>query len=206
MRKILFGIAIAIFLWFIMFSPWTAQIINFWAVMFIAGILLSSYSFLNDRAILLKKFHSTSQTFTFGLLSAILLYLVFFLGNFFIKILFEASKHQVSSIYTIKSGSSTLLISFLLLFVIGPAEEIFWRGFIQENLQFLTKKSSISIILTTVIYTLVHIWALNPMLLIAAMICGLFWGYLYYRYQSLSLVIVSHSIWDFLIFIVFPLN
>lgn len=206
MRKILFGIAIAIFLWFIMFSPWTAQKVNFWAVMFIAGILLSSYSFLNDKAILLKKFNLTFQTFTFGLLSAILLYLVFFLGNFFIKILFETSKHQVSSVYTIKSGSSTLLISFLLLFVIGPAEEIFWRGFIQENLHFFTKKASISIILTTVIYTLVHIWALNPMLLIAAMICGLFWGYLYHRYQTLSLVIVSHSIWDFLIFIVFPLS
>lgn len=206
MRKILFGISVAIFLWFLMFSPWTAQKVNFWAVMFIAGILLSSYSVLNDKAILLKKFNFTFRTFTIGLLSAILLYLVFYLGNFFINILFEASKYHVSSIYSIKSGSSTLLISFLILFIIGPAEEIFWRGFIQDNFQFFTKKSSFSIILTTFIYTSVHIWALNPILLIATMICGLFWGYLYYRYQSLGLVIVSHSIWDFLVFIVFPLS
>lgn len=206
MRKILFGIAIAIFLWFIMFSPWTAQKVNFWAVIFIAGILLSSYAFLNEKSILLRKFNFTFRTFTIGLISAIILYLAFYFGNLLLNILFEASKHQISSVYSIKSGSSTLLISFLLLFIIGPAEEIFWRGFIQDNLLLFTKKSSISIILATIFYTLVHIWALNPILLIAAMICGLFWGYLYFRYQSLGLVIVSHSIWDFLIFIVFPLS
>ncbi|MGQ9819808.1 MAG: hypothetical protein ACUVQ1_07795 [Candidatus Kapaibacteriales bacterium] len=55
MKTIFSGIAIAIFLWFIMFSPWTAQKVNFWAVMLIAGILLSSYSFLNDKEILFKK-------------------------------------------------------------------------------------------------------------------------------------------------------
>jgi hypothetical protein len=44
------------------------------------------------------------------------------------------------------------------------------------------------------------------MLLVAAAVCGFFWGWLYQREQSLIPVIVSHSIWDVLVFILFPLN
>ena len=60
--------------------------------------------------------------------------------------------------------------------------------------------------LTTVVYSLVHIVAFNVMLLVAAAVCGLFWGWLYQREQSLIPVILSHSIWDVIIFVVFPLS
>ena len=60
--------------------------------------------------------------------------------------------------------------------------------------------------LTTAVYSLVHIVALNFMLLVAAAVCGLFWGWLYQREQSLIPVILSHSIWDVIIFVIFPLS
>ena len=60
--------------------------------------------------------------------------------------------------------------------------------------------------LTTAIYSLVHVFALNFMLLVAAAVCGFFWGWLYQREQSLIPVILSHSIWDVIIFVIFPLS
>lgn len=206
MKKVYIGIGIAIIFWFIMFSPWTAQKINFWAVMFIAGMVLTAYSLTFDKTTLLKQLTFTKKSFLLGVISAVVLYLLFYLGNIIFSFFIELTKDQISKVYLTKEKTSPIIISFLLLFVIGPAEEIFWRGFIQENILQKTKNPLSAIVLTTIIYTLVHIWAFNPMLLLAALVCGFFWGFLYYRYQSLSLVIISHSLWDFWIFILFPLK
>ncbi len=43
MKRIVVGIFIALVLWFIMFSPFTAREVNFWAVMFLAGIILKCF-------------------------------------------------------------------------------------------------------------------------------------------------------------------
>jgi membrane protease YdiL (CAAX protease family) len=43
------------------------------------------------------------------------------------------------------------------------------------------------------------------MLLVAAGVCGLFWGLLYWREQNLIPVIISHSLWDVMIFVLFPM-
>ena len=48
--------------------------------------------------------------------------------------------------------------------------------------------------------------ALNFMLLVAAAICGLFWGLIYQRERSLVPVIISHSLWDLIIFVLYPLS
>ena len=97
------------------------------------------------------------------------------------------------------------VIGFLLFFVMGPAEEIYWHGFVQRVLgeRF---GSAAGLFLTAAVYSLVHAVALNLMLLAAAAVCGLFWGWLYQREQSLIPVILSHSIWDVLIFLIFPLS
>lgn len=46
----------------------------------------------------------------------------------------------------------------------------------------------------------------NPVLLLAALVCGLFWGLLYHFTKSLPLVVISHTAWDLLVFLVFPLG
>lgn len=206
MRKVIIGIAIAIIFWFVMFSPSTAQKVNFWVVMFSAGIVLSAYSLVNDKEKILFEFSFTFKTILLGIFSAVFLYFAFFIANLFFSFFFETTKEQISSVYLTKVGTSAIAISLLLLFVIGPAEEIFWRGFVQKNILQKTNKPVFSILITTIIYTLVHIWSFNPMLLLAALVCGLFWGYLYYKFQSLSIVIISHSLWDFLIFVLLPLK
>ena len=61
-------------------------------------------------------------------------------------------------------------------------------------------------LLTAVIYALVHVWSLNFMLVMAALVAGCVWGFLYrLRPQMLPALIVSHALWDALVFIWMPL-
>jgi len=204
MKKLWIGLSLAFALWFIMFSPWTAQKINFWAVMFFAGLILTSYVFLQNKGNLARLFNYQSKHIFIGIFSAIVLYFVFYVGKLISFSLFDFSATQVASVYDTRSTAPTWLISILLLFVIGPAEEIFWRGFILEELSKKFNSIPLALIISTILYSIVHIWSCNFMLLVAAFVCGIFWGLIYLRYKSLIPVIISHSLWDFTVFILFP--
>lgn len=206
MKKLLIGATLAFVLWFIMFSPWTAQKVNFWAVMFVSGLLLTSYVYLQDKKDFPRLFTFEPKHILIGIISAIILYFVFYFGKIISFALFDFSAPQVASVYSTKTGTPTWLISILLLFFIGPAEEIFWRGFILQEFMQRFNSRAYALILSTILYTLVHIWAFNLMLLVAAFVCGIFWGFIYLRYKSLVPAIISHSLWDFAVFIVFPFS
>ena len=95
------------------------------------------------------------------------------------------------------------LVGGLLLFPIGPGEELYWRGFLQERLM-LKYGSFRGWLLGAFFYAFVHIWSFNFMLIGAAAVAGAFWGLLYWRWQHLAPVVVSHSLWSAFIFAVAP--
>ena len=64
----------------------------------------------------------------------------------------------------------------------------------------------IGVCATASVYALVHVVSLNPMLILAAAVCGLYWGLLFQREQNLIPLIISHSLWDVLIFVFFPMT
>ncbi|MDQ1265573.1 MAG: protease family protein, partial [Bacteroidota bacterium] len=181
MKKTYIGILIAAALWFFMFSPWTAGALNFWGAMLAATGILTCYSIFSEKSAIKEIFSYKHSYLLAGLISAAVLYLIFMAGNAVSKLLFDFAEGQVSGIYLKKSQASQILIGLALLFWIGPAEEFFWRGFVQHN---FTKKFGgfKSIFITTLLYTLVHVWSFNFMLLGAAAVCGLFWSYMFYRY------------------------
>ena len=111
----------------------------------------------------------------------------------------------IQNVYSFREGASPLRITLLILLLIGPGEELFWRGFIQRGWQ-NRFGPLIGWILASGLYSLVHVGSGNIMLILAALICGLFWGGLYLRRRSLLLVAVSHTLWDILIFVLFPLE
>ncbi|HOH54765.1 MAG TPA: type II CAAX endopeptidase family protein [Paludibacteraceae bacterium] len=203
MKKIIIPILIAIIFWFVMFSPWTKEYVNFWMTMTAAGLTLTLMSAFLGKDFK-KQFSFSLKDVLIGLGSAVVLYVVFFLGDFFSKLLFDFAKDQVGQIYMMKEGENPLLLSLLLIFLIGPAEEIFWRGYVQRMLE--PKFGSwVALIVTTLIYTLVHIWSFNFMLIMSAMVCGAFWGLLYKYNKNLVTLIVSHAVWDVSVFILFPI-
>ncbi|MBC8401153.1 MAG: CPBP family intramembrane metalloprotease [Candidatus Marinimicrobia bacterium] len=140
-----------------------------------------------------------------GIFSAVALYLIFAIGNYLSQTLFDFARTEIAAVYAYKSSASPLRIGILMLLIIGPGEELFWRGFVQRRFQNDTGQWP-GFILTTGIYTFIHLGSGNIMLILAAGICGLFWGYLYLRYRSMLLNAVSHTIWDILIFIILPVN
>jgi len=204
-RPVVAGFVIAGIFWFLMFSPWTAGLGNFWVTMSLAGTVLVVWSLVVDREQLGKLYAFQGKWIVIGLLSAALLYLVFLVGDRISAVLFEFSKPQIAGIYSTKSQASPVLIASLLLLLIGPAEEIFWRGFAQRRMQEKFGPWA-GFLLTTAVYALVHVWAFNFMLLMAALICGVFWGWMYLKYKSVWPGLISHAVWDLFIFVIIPIQ
>lgn len=203
-KKVIPGFILAAVFWFIMFSPWTKHLFNFWSVMILATTTLNVISFVFGKEQLRTVYKFKTKWIFIGLISAALLYFVFFAGNYFSNLLFDFANHQIENIYATKSQSSKIFIGLALLLWIGPAEEIFWRGFAQYNLSLKYGETG-GFIITTLIYAFVHIWAFNFMLFMAALICGIFWGWMFKRYKSVWPGIISHAVWDAVIFVVLPI-
>ena len=174
---------------------------NFWAKIGISVVIICLYSFLWQR----PKFRLTLNNALAGILSAAALYGLFVLGNILAPYIIPGAGGQVGGIYDLGTGTDRILIFLLLCFITGPGEEIFWRGFLQENL--MRRYGNLrGFVLGTLVYGGVHLFSLNLMLILAALVAGAFWGLLYLWRRDLGLVIVSHSLWSAFIFAVFPVH
>ena len=192
-------------MWFVLFSPWTKSLINFWIGMtlFSASLALTSLALTRDKTA--EIFEFKRSYIWIGVISAAILYLIFFIGDMAVRSLFDFAKVEIENIYSTKSQASTMKIGLLLLFVIAPAEEIFWRGFVQRRYSDRWGKWR-GLVLAVMLYSLVHIWSFNLMLIAAAMVAGIFWSLLYLKYNSIVPGIISHAVWDLFIFVIYPIK
>ena len=183
--------------------------IDFWWWLSANLIILISIVFFMDKSWRLAIAQDMAGNIIFkiglGVLSALLLYVVFFVGNFISRNIFTFAGSGIQDVYAFKMGISKFRIALLMIFIIGPGEELFWRGFLQRNLQIKAGKY-LGFALATGIYTFIHLGSGNIMLVLAAGVCGLFWGYLYLRYNSMVLNVVSHTLWDVTVFLWLPFN
>lgn len=155
------------------------------------------------RGILLDFRSRPARNLLLGVLTAVLLYAVFLAGNALSRMLLPFAGEGIRRVYAFKNGASPLRIAILMGLVIGPGEELFWRGLVQHRWQARFGDRP-GYLLAACLYTLVHIPSGNPMLILAAGVCGLFWGWLYFRFRSILLVIVSHTLWDLAVFLLIP--
>lgn len=190
--------ALAAALWFVTFYlSWS----NFWIKISVSASTLALLAvFLQP----VKDWHPDGKALIRGLVSAIALWGIFWLGKQISGLILPFAEHQIGAIYGKGAGFSPIAIFFLLLLVIGPCEEIYWRGFLQKQLMARHGKLK-GWLLATAIYAGVHIWSFNLMLIGAAAVAGAFWGLLYWYWDRLAPVIVSHSLWSAVVFSVFPI-
>ena len=204
LTKPIIGCSIAAVLWTIMFSPWTAPHVNFWVMMTCSGLALTAYSTWAQKG-WWKNIKLDASNIILGIALAAALWGIFWVGDKLSSLMFDFARPQVNLIYGMKEGENPWVLTFLMLFIIGPAEEIFWRAYIQKN---FSKRwnPNIGFIVTTLVYSLVHISKFNFMLIMAAMVAGIVWG-LAYRFfpEKLGAIIISHAIWDCAVFIWFPI-
>ena len=205
MKGLVFSIAAAACLWAVMFSPWTAPHVSFWLMMSLSAAVLSCLSFLLGGG-WRRMFPSWKMSdIAAGVLVAVALWAVFWLGDRVSSLLFDFARPQVEAIYGIRSGASPWLLSALMLFLIGPAEEIFWRGYVQRTLSSCFGRNA-GFAVATLLYAAVHIPSFNFMLVMAALVAGAAWGALYRFFPSrLPAIVISHALWDAAVFIWFPI-
>lgn len=147
----------------------------------------------------------TGRKIFFGGLSAAVLYGVFWVGNVASRALFAFAGGEIGAVYNFKAGASPVRILLLMALWIGPGEELFWRAFLQRRWQ--SRLGSVwGFLAATALYALVHVGSGNIMLVLAAAVCGLFWGALYLATGSFLLVAVSHTLWDLAVFVLFPFS
>ncbi len=204
MKRVVFTIILAAVLWSIMFLPVTAPYINFWWMMTASACTLSLLSTLFNPGWWRGLGFGVSDLIL-GAGIAAALWGVFWTGDKMSQIIFNFARPQVDLIYGMKAGESPWLLTALMLFLIGPAEEIFWRGYVQKTLQ-QKWSPNVGFIVTTAIYALVHAGSCNFMLVMAALVAGMAWGLLYRFFpQRFTAIILSHALWDVAVFVWFPI-
>ena len=211
-RRLVASIATAAALWFLMFSPWTSGALNFWLEMSLAACVLTALAVGLTKGTVLQDLKCRRPLLQnlLGVVIAFALWGIFWVGDFLSSRLFDFARGQVDNVYAMKQGLPSWAIALLLLLVIGPAEELFWRGFVQKQLSLKIAHwrfpADHAFLLTVLIYGLVHIWSFNIMLVMAALVAGAVWGFLY-RLQPrlLPALVISHALWDALVFVILPI-
>jgi membrane protease YdiL (CAAX protease family) len=194
-------VGLAFVLWFVTFYlTWS----TFWIKISFSAATLAIFSlWLQPHRV--DQFRFNKSAIIIGLVSAGLLYFIFYLGKIISNAALPFAQGQIGAIYGKGTGTPTAVIVSLLFFITGPSEEIYWRGYLQKNL--MTRYGNWQgWLLATIIYAGVHIWSFNFMLMGAAAVAGAFWGVMFWRFKNLAPVIISHSIWSTVIFAVFPMH
>ncbi len=141
-----------------------------------------------------------------GLVSAMVLYGIFWVGNLVLRSVIGAPAGQgIDRVYGFREGATLVRVALTIALLIGPTEEVFWRGLLQRNLAVRVGPVR-ALGLATALYAGVHLASGNPALVLAALVCGVFWGWMYLRWRSVLMNVVSHTAWDLLAFLILPFH
>jgi len=152
-------------------------------------------------------FRPRAVTVAFGLVTAIGLYLIFYLGNLGVTTLhpFGMSVASENSIYSLIASPSNPLYSQVAVLAFDAAGyESFFRGVLQTRLE--PRAGVGSVFLVALIDALLHVITLNPLWVVTTFIADSVWGLTYYYSKDLTSSMASHFVWDLVIFILLPIR
>jgi membrane protease YdiL (CAAX protease family) len=190
------GVAAALFPW-----VFRSKRGNFWGRMPVVAGSLGLLALIVRPE--LRQERPTAGDVGTALLSALGLYGVFQVGDRVARQAMPRGSDEIAAIYQLRRAAPRWLIALLLATVIGPAEELFWRGVLQDSLarRFGPIRGAAA---AAACYGAVHLGSGNLTLAGAAATAGVFWGLQYAVQRRLPALIISHIIWDIWIFLVAP--
>jgi len=174
---------------------------QFWDRMTLTGLTLGSLSLLAEPD--LRKTRIGPRDVALGVASAAGLYVVFQVGDRIARVVLPKGGSEIEAIYSLRRLRSRRELAARLFAVIGPAEELFWRGFVQHRFMAQFGKPA-GFALGTAAYGGAHLVTGNLTLIGAATIAGGYWGALSAMGLSTGALIVSHVAWDINIFLIAP--
>jgi uncharacterized protein len=138
-----------------------------------------------------------------GFASAAGLYVVFLAGDRAARRLLPKGGQEIGDIYALQGLRPRGELAARLALVIGPAEELFWRGFVNRRLarRFGTWPGAA---LGSAVYGGAHVATGNFTLFGAAGVAGAYWSALAAAGMPMGALIVSHAAWDVWTFLVLP--
>jgi uncharacterized protein len=138
-----------------------------------------------------------------GLASAAGLYAVFLAGDRVVRRLLPGGGREIGDIYALQELRPRGELAARLALVIGPAEELFWRGFVNRRLgrRFGSWPGAA---LGSAAYGGAHVATGNFTLFGAAGVAGAYWSALAAAGTPMGALIVSHAAWDVWTFLVVP--
>jgi len=188
--------------WIAVFA-WTP--LNFWYVMALGTGGLALAGALAAPRAMRERLRFRVSDVVIGVVSAAVLYAVFFVGRELTTRLLPFANAQIGAVYGNKALLAPVHIGLLIGLVIGPGEELFWRGFLQRELE-ARLGGWRGYALATLLYAAVHLFTGNVMLVVAALTAGVLWGGMYLRFGRLWPGIISHVAWDLTVFLLLPLG
>ena len=174
---------------------------RFWQRMTTTGLTLGGLALAQSRTA--RSTRIGARDVVLGLASAATLYATFKLGDVFARRFIPGGDAEIRDIYTLRTLRPKGEIAARLATIIGPAEELFWRGLVAEGLRTSHGRWR-GAALAAAAYGGVHIVTGNFTLFGAAGIAGAHWCALYAARVPLGALVVSHVAWDIWIFLLQP--
>jgi hypothetical protein len=124
-----------------------------------------------------------------GLAAGAVLYAVFWVGEQALVIVLPRLAAEVGDLYTVRGQTKPWFMP-LVLSIAAPGEELFFRGLLQHQ-------AGVAVALA--VYGAVHLWERKLILVLAALIGGLWWGALLAWTGGLIAPLASHLLWVMMI-------
>lgn len=174
---------------------------RFWRRMTLTGLGLGSFAVATSPES--RQLRIRGRDVVLGLASAATLFATFQVGDRFARRFVPGGERQIRDIYALRALRPRPELAGRLVAVIGPAEEIFWRGFVQATFARILGRWR-GAAAAAAAYSGVHVVTGNFTLFGAAGVAGAHWAALYAMGMPLGALIVSHAAWDVWIFLLQP--
>ena len=174
---------------------------HFWQRMTGTGLVLGSAALATDAD--LRAARPKAKDVATGAAIAAALYAVFAVGDKAARVIMPSGAKDIGEVYELRTQRPKAEIATRLAAVVGPAEELYWRGMLQSALtrRYGPVKGAVA---ATAAYGGVHVCTRNPTLIGAATVAGAGWSALSAAGVSMPALVISHIIWDIWIFLVQP--
>ena len=174
---------------------------KFWERMTATGAILGALAIAGDRS--LQRPNVRARDIALGVGIAAGLYGIFQVGDRMARKILPGGGKNIDDIYKLRDIRPRDEIALRLAAVVGPAEELLWRGLLQRS---ITRRwgSPMASAAATLAYGGAHVVTGNPALIGAATVAGLYWSTLAAFGVPMAALIVSHVAWDIWIFLVAP--
>jgi membrane protease YdiL (CAAX protease family) len=174
---------------------------RFWDRMTATGAILGALAIAGDPSFQRPRLRARDVAFGVGIAAG--LYGIFQIGDKVARRLLPSGDRQIAQIYELRELRTKHEIAARLAAIVGPAEELFWRGLLQRSLSHAWGRLP-GTAAASLAYGGAHLVTGNPALIGAAGVAGLYWSVLAAAGVPMAALITSHIVWDIWIFLVAP--